>query len=232
MTDTTPETENQEGHEPFPWDAGYRSSGTITAEQYAYLMNPLRSARVATRQQGGKTLSYLEAWDVKAHLTRIFGFGNWDLNMLEQEHVATRPYLNDAGKDMVEVVWMAKMMLTVRDNQGREIATHSEAAVGSASGPASMLGDHHDNALKTAASDATKRCAINWGTQFGLSLYDNGAKTDVIKQTLVKPDGVVVSEEKRTEEQVANIQATLGGTVIEETEIEEPNPDHTETVQS
>jgi hypothetical protein len=41
-------------------------------------------------------------------------------------------------------------------------------------------------AIKTAESDALKRAAINLGTQFGLSLYNNGSMRDVVVQTLDK----------------------------------------------
>jgi hypothetical protein len=40
-------------------------------------------------------------------------------------------------------------------------------------------------ALKTASSDAMKRCAINLGDQFGLGLYDNGSLEPIVKATLV-----------------------------------------------
>jgi hypothetical protein len=159
----------------------------ISKEQYEYLLNPIRSTRIATRRQGGKELSYLEAWDVKAHLTRIFGFGNWDSEMLEYRHVTDRTYTKD-GKDMVEVVYSARMQLTVRDQWGQHLCRHTESAVGSTSGPINLLGEHHDNALKTAASDGLKRCAINLGTQFGLSLYAS-TKVDVVRMTLVTPPG-------------------------------------------
>lgn len=185
--------------------------GLITAEQYETLMRPLRGSRVAKRSQGGQSLSYLEAWDVKAHLTRVFGFGNWDSQMLDYNFVATRDYQSSNGKDMIEVVYSARIQLTVRDPQGREVCRHSEAAVGSASGPASMLGDHHDNALKTAASDALKRCAINLGTQFGLSLYNDGSLNDVIRMTVVKPEGVTApAEQEPTAEQKAALAASVG----------------------
>lgn len=182
--------------------------GQINAEQYATLMRPLNGTRVAKRSQGGKQLSYLEAWDVKAHLTRVFGFGNWDLQMLDYNFVAARDYQSAQSKDMVEVIYSARMQLTIRDEGGREVCRYSEAAVGSASGPANMLGEHHDNALKTAASDATKRCAINLGTQFGLSLYDNGSTRDVIRGTVVKPEGVV--EQAPSKEQAAALAASVG----------------------
>jgi hypothetical protein len=53
-------------------------------------------------------------------------------------------------------------------------------------------------AVKTAESDALKRCAVNLGTQFGLSLYQNGATVDVVQRTLdieeeATPHGVATS---------------------------------------
>ena len=95
-----------------------------------------------------------------------------------------------------------------------------------------MIGEHHDNAVKTAASDALKRCAINLGTQFGLSLYDDGRTTDVVKGTLVMPEGVAEAEaERKASEAAATVEVlerTLGANVVSE----EPNADHTETVQA
>jgi hypothetical protein len=44
-------------------------------------------------------------------------------------------------------------------------------------------------AIKTAESDALKRAAINLGTQFGLSLYNNGSLRDVIVKTLDMEQG-------------------------------------------
>lgn len=184
------------------------SSGQISAKQYETLMKPLNGTRVAKRKQGGKELSYLEAWDVKAHLTRVFGFGNWDLEMLDYHYVTTREYQSKDGKDMVEVVYSARCQLTIRDEHGRQVCRHSEAAVGSASGPPSMTGEHHDNAVKQAASDALKRCAINLGSQFGLSLYDNGSTREVIKGTVVKPEGY--EKPAPTEEQARQMAESVG----------------------
>lgn len=161
----------------------------INAEQYDVLMQPLRPHRVAKRTVSGRELSYLEAWDVKAHLTRIFGFGNFDSETIHEQFLGAREYESDKGKDMVEVIWHARHRLVVRDQHGGEIARYCEGAVGSASGPVTQTGDLHDNALKSAASDALKRCATNLGTQFGLSLYANGSKNDVVKTTLVRPEG-------------------------------------------
>lgn len=187
---------------------------SLTAEQYNTLMRPLNTTRVAKRSQGGKQLSYLESYDVRAHLIRVFGFGGFDLEMLNSEYMGSREYAAN-GKDMVEVIWMAKMQLTIPSLE----AVYCEAAVGSASGPASMLGEHHDNALKTAASDALKRCAINLGTQFGLSLYDNGSTREIIKKTLVVPEGVDTKPQNPTPaEAQKRLEESLGAQEVNPTE--------------
>jgi recombination DNA repair RAD52 pathway protein len=193
--------------------------GSINAEQYNTLMRPLNGSRVAKRSQGGKQLSYLEAWDVKAHLTRIFGFGNWDLETLDSRFIAQREYQSQQGKDMVEVIWSAHVRLVVRDEHGGEICRHSETAVGNASGPINMLGEHHDNAVKQAASDAAKRCAINLGSQFGLSLYDDGSTREVIKGTIVKPEGVQAPDQPSVE-QAAALAQSVGSTQQTASQIE------------
>lgn len=191
----------------------------LTPEQHATLLRPLNRTRIAQRTQGGKQLSYLESWEVRAHLIRVFGFCNFDAELIQYRHVADRPYDSKPDKEgevkpMVEVIYSAQMELRLRDSEGNSLAMYAEAAVGSASGPMNTLGDLHDNALKTAASDALKRCAINLGTQFGLSLYDNGATADVVKRSLVAPEGY--EEKKPDEAQTQQIAAALGATIEEE----------------
>lgn len=188
----------------------------LTPKQHETLMRPLNGTRVAKRTQGGKQLSYLEAWDVRAHLIRVFGFTNFDAELEDYHFIDTRRYTStgDNPRPMVEVIYAARMRLTLRDSEGAPLATYAEAAVGSASGPETMLGEHHDNALKTAASDALKRCAMNLGTQFGLSLYDNGRTTDVVRGTLVPESGEEAAQPPAggptEEEATANLQRSLG----------------------
>lgn len=192
----------------------------LTQAQHETLMKPLNATRVAKRSQSGKQLSYLESWDVRAHLIRVFGFGNFDVVLVDQNLVGVREYEAKTGKTaMVEVSWFAKVMLTVRAEDGTTLCSYSDASVGSTAGPATMIGEHHDNAIKTAASDALKRCAMNLGTQFGLSLYDNGRTTDVVKGTLVKPDGVVTAPTDQEKENATAAEAllasSLGATRVE-----------------
>lgn len=182
----------------------------LTPEQYEQLLKPINGTRIAKRSQGGKQLSYLEAWDVKAHMTRIFGFGGFSSQILECQHVATLEVkIGDRQVPGWEVSWYALVQVIVPQLE----VIYTEGAVGSASAGMSKggggLGDLHDNALKTAASDAFKRCCINLGSQFGLSLYDGGRRSDVVGRTMMPPEGW--EPPQPTEEQQKNLDHTLNG---------------------
>ena len=153
----------------------------FTPQQIDALMRPLKEQRVSSRKQGGQSLSYLEAWDVKAHLTRIFGFGGWDSAV----HDIVLVSCEKDEKGNYDASYQASVTLTIRDPKGHYVCEFTEAAVGSASLP--RKGEALDMAIKTAESDALKRAAINLGTQFGLSLYNGGSLRDVIITTLVHP---------------------------------------------
>jgi recombination DNA repair RAD52 pathway protein len=188
----------------------------LAPEQIDALLRPLNSTRVAKRTVSGKELSYLESWDVKRCLIRVFGFGGFDSEVVNEELIGEYPYTNSSNTAMLEIVYRARVRLTVRDQGAIELATYTEGAVGSATvrADSGAKGDAHDNALKTAASDALKRCAINLGTQFGLSLYDNGSRSDVVGNTLVngRPPAEPTEQEKQAQDTVAD---KLGATPVE-----------------
>lgn len=172
----------------------------LTDPQLAQLMRDLNPQRVATRKQGGTSLSYLEAWDVKATLIRIFGFGGFSAEALQCDIVKIEdnvPKYKGYGKDKEELpieytkdgrikFGTANFRVTARVQVKLTIpqlgAVYSEWAASSQTGP--DLGEVTDFAIKTAESDALKRAAIYLGTQFGLSLYDNGSTLEVVKAVL------------------------------------------------
>jgi hypothetical protein len=93
---------------------------------------------------------------------------------------------------------------------GLEDAIYTEAAVGDSQNNPSRA-DAHDMAIKTAESQAFKRCAINLGDQFGLSLYNNGGTGSVVRAVLdaeesreeeSKPEVVKVESSKSTAQKV------------------------------
>jgi recombination DNA repair RAD52 pathway protein len=151
----------------------------LSSKQQEILLKGINANRIAKRQGGGgRSLSYLEAWDVKAHLIRIFGFGQWSWDVMET-HLAYEQEASGKWNVGYRVIGQLRIHATG--------ATYSEAAVGSATLP--QRGEAHDMAIKTAESDALKRAAINLGDQFGLSLYNNGGVAPVVKETLVGNDG-------------------------------------------
>ena len=160
----------------------------LNDRQYEQLLKPLNPSRVAKRQQAGRNLSYLEAWDVKAHLNRIFGFCNWSAEVL----TADLAFEEKNEKGQWNIGYKVVLRLSIGTGWDSGYATYTEAAVGSATLP--QRGEAHDMAVKTAESDALKRAAINLGTQFGLSLYDNGSLKDVVVATLDRSDTVSEGE--------------------------------------
>lgn len=157
----------------------------LTESQLGQLLRPLNKARVLQKQ--GQ--SHLEAYDIRAHLNRIFGFGRWSGDVIEMTLVAENHGQNKSGKPAVTVVYRAGYRLTVRALNGEELATYTEYASGDAQNfPAYSLGDAHDFAMKTAESQALKRAAINLGDQFGLSLYNKGSLGPLVQVTLAMPD--------------------------------------------
>ena len=151
----------------------------MNKRQYEQLLRPLNEMRVSKREQAGRKFSYLEAWDVKAHLIRIFGFGGWSADVLESSLAFEEK--NERGQ--WNVAYKVTLRLIVHDLG----CSYTEAAVGAATLP--QRGEAHDMAIKTAESDALKRAAINLGTQFGLSLYNDGSLKDVVGKTLDMEDG-------------------------------------------
>lgn len=165
--------------------------GTLTAQQIRLLEEAIDPNRVKKAQ--GQ--SHLEGWDIRAHLTRIFGFDGWDEEVLSIECI----YENlgnqlKADKKQWYVTYRCTMRLTIwgQDDQGqRAVAKISEeGAVGGAENQPSHA-DAHDLAMKEAMTQALKRCAINLGNQFGLSLYSNGSTASVAAVIEAPPEGAV-----------------------------------------
>ena len=148
----------------------------MNIKQKEVLLKGINATRIAQRKGGGgRSLSYLEAWDVKAHLIRIFGFGGFSSEVITSELVF---------EEKMEKNWSVGYKVELRLHIKELDATYTEAAVGSAMLP--QRGEAHDMAVKTAESDALKRAAINLGDQFGLSLYKNGQTAPVVMETLAE----------------------------------------------
>jgi len=177
-----------------------------TPEQLRVLTSRLNAARVSHRGQGNNQLSYLEAWDVKATLIRLFGFGGFSADVIDSEIVEIIRDTEEAdqrGRPKITVTARATVRLHIKQFD----CTYTEVAVSSQSGR--DIGEVADFAMKTAESDALKRAAIYLGTQFGLSLYNSGSTEDVVRVVFAPGQEFPVATDPSSEQQ-ATLAESLG----------------------
>lgn len=150
----------------------------LTDVQIERLLRPIHPNRV--HQAEG--FSHVEAFDIRAMLIRIFGFAGWSLTETSPPVlIYEKEQSLKSGKAGYAVAYRAHLALTIHTPEGD--ATYSGSAVGESIMPDFKRGDCHDMAIKTAESQALKRCATNLGDQFGLSLYNDGS-TQAYVQTV------------------------------------------------
>ncbi|MFJ3043574.1 Rad52/Rad22 family DNA repair protein [Streptomyces tendae] len=157
----------------------------LTAPQLRLLHRGLDPKRVG---KDNKNHAHMEAWDIKRYLLRVFGFAGYDTENRELALVREIeiPGQSSTAPSRWTVVYRAQVRLTVKDVTGRELGHWDGEAVGDSYNQP-KIGDAHDMAMKTAASQALKRAATNLGDQFGLSLYNNGSPAPVVGFSAAHP---------------------------------------------
>jgi len=180
-------------------------------KQVAQLLKPIAPQRVLQAQGH----SHVSQQDITAHLIRMFGFGGFDTEVLQVECVFEMPTTSvSKGKtepdpNRFDVCYRALLRLSIRDETGKVICQYEDGSTATAQNQ--TRGDGHDLAYKSAISLAKKRAAINLGDQFGLSLYNKGQTSALVKATLV---GVEDEAPEDVQEGVAQ-QVSLGNDEIE-----------------
>ncbi len=165
----------------------------FTDEQVELLLKPIHPRRVRVRDG----MSHVEGYDIRAELTRVFGFGRWTSEILEQavlceRETRTKTYADKktgeqkGGNPAWYVVYRSRVRLTVFAPDGTLIAFHDGSHVGESTHP--VFGEAHGNALTNSETYALRRAAINLGDQFGLSLYNKGSLDAIVRWTLVRPE--------------------------------------------
>ena len=136
----------------------------FSKEQVEKLNEPILGANVKEREAGwgGKdnTLAYVEGYHVIAEANRIFGFGGWSSETIETTCVQNEPKA---------VSYIAKVRITVGDV--------IREGTGAGHGNQTNHGNNHESAIKEAETDARKRAFMQFGNQFGLSLYNGKDKS-------------------------------------------------------
>ncbi|MET8746325.1 Rad52/Rad22 family DNA repair protein [Streptomyces sp. NPDC004728] len=156
-----------------------------TARFSPYQLRMLHGGINGNRVRNLRGMSHLEAWDVRRQLIRIFGFGGFDIETVSLDLVAEHEK-KTGEKSRWTVVYRAQVRLILKDITGTAIAHFDDGAAGDSVNQPS-LGDAHDMAMKTAFSQALKRCAVNLGDQFGLSLYNDGSQEPVVMFSAAHP---------------------------------------------
>jgi hypothetical protein len=155
--------------------------------QVKLLSGKLNEKSVRTRQQQGKTLSYIEGWYAIAEANRVFGFEGWD-----RETVVAECIWQDVKREPKVCAYAARVRVRVR--AGETIVSREGSGVGQ--GVGATLGEAHESALKEAETDATKRALATFGNLFGLALYDkeqNGVRRRRAGSTAVGISWAVLS---------------------------------------
>lgn len=145
----------------------------LSAEQVKALLKPLDDDRV---KKDGKGFSHVEAWDIRRTMNQIFGFAQWSAEVDSMELITVQETKTKQGRDAWYVAYRARCSVMVGG------ASYTEWAAGDATNP--VLGDAHDQAMKTAESQAFKRCCVNLGDQFGLSLYRDGSTAATVGEVI------------------------------------------------
>lgn len=189
----------------------------FSAKQVDQLLKPINPNRVLS---DGKGHAHVSQQDVLAHLIRVFGFGNFDIDVVSVDPVFVQPAVKNGQevKGRFDACYRALVRLTVRDEDGN--SAHYENG-STATAQNQTLGDAHDLAYKSAISLSVKRAAINLGDGFGLSLYNKGQMSALVMGTLVHP--VAPSDAEDVQDGVEQ-QVSLGNDeVTPDEEPEEPS---------
>jgi len=153
-------------------------TGYLTEKQVDQLLAPINPARV----EDLRGMSYLAQHDVRAHLTRIFGFGRWSSRVISSDFIFEEQDTNKRWKTAYRVT----VELSIHAPDGTLLAVYQDCHV-SGNAPQPDRAEAHALALTSAVSTGLKRCATNLGDQFGLSLYEKGQKTAIVKGLVDRP---------------------------------------------
>lgn len=160
------------------------------------LNKPLDKANVKSREQGGRSVAYIEGWHAIAEANRVFNFA-WsretiycrEISRIEVK-IGKEPYKKDGYK----IGYEAKVRITVGDIV--------KEGTGHGSGTMSDLYDCIESAAKEAETDAMKRALMMFGNLFGLALYDKDRRN-------VEDYEAVKREAAKSEEEAAKLKRDI-----------------------
>src|SRR5262245_23277534 len=81
----------------------------LSEEQTATLLRPIAPHRVHSLDGS----SYVEQWDIRAMMNRVFGFAGWGLEVLDLAMLYEAPTETKAGKPAFKVAYRCQVRLTI-----------------------------------------------------------------------------------------------------------------------
>lgn len=156
--------------------------GQLTEQQMRRLVKAIDPGHVETKQG----LSYIAQHEARAEMTRIFGFGNWDSNVLEmrQAYEYSEP---GTGGNSSKTYWIAGyaalVQVRIRDLWGMPVAEFSEWHF-EENARQPNRGEANALAMTSVESYALRRALIGLGDRLGLGLYEKGSTAALVKGTL------------------------------------------------
>lgn len=191
--------------------------GVFAPEQVVKLLAPIKKNRVLS---DGKGHSHVSQQDITAHLIRMFGFGSFDIEVLNADLVFADQRADSKTGALLpkwDVCYRALVRLSVRNAVGELVAVYENGSTATAQNQS--RGDGHDLAYKSAISLSIKRAAIALGDQFGLSLYNKGQLNALVIATMVNGPEHVGDVQDSVPQQVS-----LGNDEIDRGEDAVPEP--------
>jgi DNA recombination protein Rad52 len=162
----------------------------LTTDQIAELKKPLDEKRIERRKAKFGQVEYLPTWDIIQRANEIFGYGGWNRQIVRLEKV-----FEEENEGTYNVAYLCEYRIIIGD------IVHEDVGFGTAVNYPEPTAAY-EKAVKTAVSDALKRCFRALGPQFGLTLYQHGVGRDVEEY---QPSEV----RKATEKQVGRLFGDL-----------------------
>lgn len=174
----------------------------LTRTQVERLMRGIELSHVDKK----RGLSYMAQHEVRAELTRIFGYGNWDSDVETMERLWEDTYEKD-GKTYYRVCYAARVRLNIRDYWGNPVCSFAEWHAEANSGLPDR-GEAEAMAITSVESYALRRAAIGLGDRLGLGLYNDGKPEPLVRGTLQLIDKESPLYQEAHQENIASGTAT------------------------
>ena len=178
------------------------------------LGQPLDPSLVSTRKgRAGRTFSYIEGHTAIDQANRVFGFGGWGFELVENVSLRQIETVDtQTGEVKVVNAYTAPVRVTVPGAPPRtDVGFHAVT---------DETPDGHETAIKGAVTDGMKRALRSFGERFGNGLYGDQQPVNVSRRPERVPaqsnSGFGQSQARRVESQVEKLRRRLIEIAVEQ----------------